>query len=308
MDTMSGIIPYQSKYGATKRYADWLAMEEKIYKHPYSACWLIFVICAAARIIEYFLFRTDETIIAENFLHKLFGIGILITLIKILDLKPKDIGFVKTDISSIGKGILLGIGCFAVAYLLEMSILLFQGKEPYLDFYATGFSLNGGEIIRNDLVFILLCVFFNVINVIMEEGIFRGLYLKLIEPVSGFAKANLYTAFLFGIWHWVMPMRNFTDGDLSFAGLIAIGIGYVIFAGVMSIKWGLLYKMTGSLWIGLGDHLFNNVATNLIHVTAEGEADSMQIVRIIVAQLMSMIIVVLLYKKHKKLNSYHLEQ
>ena len=27
----------------------------------------------------------------------------------------------------------------------------------------------------------------------------------------------------------------------------------------MGLKWGLLYKMTGSLWVGLGDHLFNNV-------------------------------------------------
>jgi len=274
-------------------------MKEIIYKHPYSACWLIFVMCAAARITEYYLIRTDETIVAENVLHKLFGIGILIALIKILDLKPKDIGFVQADISSIGKGILLGICCFAAAYLLEMSILFFQGKEPYLDFYPTGFSLNAGEIKRNGLVLILLCIFLNVINVIMEEGIFRGLFLTLTEPISCFAKANLYTAFLFGIWHWVMPMRNFTDGDLSLVGLIAMGIGYVIFASVMSIKWGLLYKITGSLWVSLGDHLFNNVATNLIHVIAEGEADSMQIVRIIVAQLLSMIIVVLIYKKIK---------
>ena len=75
-----------------------------------------------------------------------------------------------------------------------------------------------------------------------------------------------------------MPMRNFTDGDLSLEGLVAMGIGYVILAGVMSIKWGLLYKMTDSLWVGFGDHLFNNViATNLVHVITENEADSMQI-------------------------------
>ena len=70
---------------------------------------------------------------------------------------------------------------------------------------------------------------------------------------------------------------------------------------------GLLYKIEGSLWVGFGDHLFNNViATNLVHIITEDEADSMQIVRIIVAQLLSLVIVALAYKKHiKKLNPYH---
>ena len=277
-------------------------MKEKMNKHPYLTCWLIFAICGAIRIIEYFFIRTDQTVVAENFIHKLLGIGILLTVLKMLDLKLKDIGLIKSDINRIWKGFLLGLCCFAVSYSLEMGVLFLQGKTPSLNFYASGFSFNGGEIKRTALGFILLCVFFNVINVIMEEGLFRGLYLKLTEPVSGFAKANLFAAFLFGIWHWVMPMRSFIDGDLSLGGLVAMGIGYVILAGVMSIKWGLLYKMAGSLWVGLGDHLFNNViATNLVHVTTGSEADSMQIVRIIVAQLLSLVIVMFACRKRMKL-------
>ena len=276
-------------------------MKEKMNRYPYLTCWLIFAICVASRIIEYYFIRTDETVFAENFLHKLFGIAVLLIVLALLKMSLKDIGFVKSDIINVGKGLLLGLCCFAVSYSLEMGILLWQGNKPSLNFYATGFSLSGGEIRRTAAGFILLCVLFNIINVIMEESLFRGLYLKLAEPVSGFAKANLFSAFLFGIWHWVMPMRDFTDGNLSFWGLIAMGVGYVILAGVMSIKWGLLYKMTGSLWVGLGDHLFNNViATNLVHVVTANEADSMQIVRIIVAQLLSLVIVILAYKKHIK--------
>ena len=277
-------------------------MKNKINKHPYLMCCLIFVICAATRIIEYYLIRTDKTVVAENFIHKLLGIVILMIALNMLDMKPKDIGFVMTDIIGIGKGIFLSLCCFAVSYSFEMGILLLQKKRPYLDFYATGFSLNDGDIKRTASGFILLCIIFNVVNVIMEEGLFRGLYLKLTEPVSGFAKANLFAAFLFGIWHWVMPMRSFSDGDLSFGGLVVMGIGYVILAGVMSIKWGLLYKMTGSLWVGLGDHLFNNViATNLVHVITGSDVDSLQIVRIIAAQFLSLVIVIFAYKKHMKI-------
>ncbi len=69
----------------------------------------------------------------------------------------------------------------------------------------------------------------------------------------------------------------------------------------MSIKWAVLYEMTGSLWMGLGDHLFNNVVvTNLLHVISDNEADSMQIIRILIGQLISFLLVMVCYKKRVK--------
>ena len=281
-----------------------MAQSRSLKAYPHTVCFMIFIICAMARIVEYYLIRTDETVIAENFLHKLFGLVVLMVVLKILSMTPKDIGFTKSGIGNIGKGLLLGLCCFGVSYAIEMGILAAQGKFPTLEFYATGFSLKGGESKQTGIMFILLCVLFNLINVLMEEGVFRGLYLKLLEPVSGFAKANLFAALLFGIWHWVMPMRSYTDGDSSLTNLLVMGIGYIILAGIMSIKWGLLYKMTGSLWAGLGDHLFNNViATNLAHVIADGEADSLQVVRIMIAQLVSSAVIATIYKrKHSSIS------
>ena len=94
-----------------------------------------------------------------------------------------------------------------------------------------------------------------------------------------------------------MPFRDFLQGESSLTNLIVMGIGYVILAGMMSIKWSLLYKMTGSLWLGLGDHFFNNLASNLVHVVSNSEADSLQIVRILLWQLLSFAIVLWVYQK-----------
>ena len=132
----------------------------------------------------------------------------------------------------------------------------------------------------------------------MEEGVFRGLFMKILTPGLRFTRAVLLIAFLFGVWHWVMPLRDYMDGNTSYANLLVMGIGYILLAGIMSIKWSLLYKMTGSLWMGLGDHLFNNViVTNLLHVISNGEADSMQIVRIMIGQLLSFAAVTLYYRR-----------
>ena len=46
-------------------------------KKPILNCFIIFTICLIARVIEYFAIRTDESILSENFLHKVFGIILL---------------------------------------------------------------------------------------------------------------------------------------------------------------------------------------------------------------------------------------
>ena len=109
-------------------------------------------------------------------------------------------------------------------------------------------------------------------------------------------QANFIAALLFGIWHIVMPVRSYMNGEISFAAMVLMGIGYIILAGIMGIKWGLLYRITGNIWVGLGDHLFNNtVATNMLHVISLKGADQLQIVRIMAAQIISFAFVLVIY-------------
>ena len=277
---------------------------DKFRKHPVIVCWLIFMICAAARIVEYFFIRTDESFLAENFIHKLFGVFLLFVILSISKMKWKDIGFVNEyAIGNCGKGILLGSVCFAVAYGIECLILYITNQNVELEFYASGFSLSGETEKQTGVFFVLICIVFNMINVWMEEGVFRGIFAKFLESIS-YIKAVFFIAFLFGVWHWVMPFRDYIEGKSSLSTLLIMGIGYIVLAGIMSIKWSLLYKLTGSLWMGLGDHLFNNViVTNLVHVISNNEADSMQIVRILIGQLISFIIVLLFYIMNNKRTS-----
>ena len=173
--------------------------------------------------------------------------------------------------------------------------MLFR-SPAHLEIYISSFSLTGSQIKNMDFVFFLLCVLFNVINVWMEEGVFRGLFLKMLSETKPFMQANFIAAFLFGIWHIVMPIRSYVNGEMSFAAMVLMGIGYIILAGIMGIKWGLLYRITGNLWAGLGDHLFNNtVATNMLHVVSQNGADELQIVRIMAAQIISFAFVIAIH-------------
>ncbi|MCM1134725.1 MAG: CPBP family intramembrane metalloprotease [Clostridium sp.] len=281
------------------------SVSKNIKKYPIASCIFLFIICGLARLIEYFIIRTDRTILQENVFHKVFGIILLAAVLHFLRDGWQSIGFTKSkSISGVAKGFLLGCVCFSAAYSIECLILYRINGHVSLSFYVSGFSLNGETIKHTGILFFTLCIVFNLINVWMEEGVFRGLFMKILAEKLSFCKAALLIAFLFGIWHWVMPLRDYAEGNSSLAGLLAMGIGYILLAGMMSIKWTLLYQMTGSLWMGLGDHLFNNViATNLLHVISNNEADSLQIVRILIGQILSFIIIAFIAKKftHKKI-------
>ncbi len=269
-------------------------------KKPVLSCVMLFAICGLARLIEYFVIKTDETIVAENFLHKTFGIAVLAIALHSRGDTWKSIGFIKDRaVSDIMKGFLLGACCFFVAYSIECLMLCQVNHNVSLAFYISGFTLNGEAARHNGFLFLLLCIVLNIINVWMEEGIFRGLFMKILAEKLSFIRTVLLIALLFGIWHWVMPLRDYTQGNTSLVNSLAMGIGYIILAGIMSIKWSLLYKMTGALWMGLGDHLFNNViVTNLLHVISNSEADSMQIIRIMIGQILSFSIIMICYRKH----------
>lgn len=270
-------------------------------KTPILSCINVFVICVGARIFEYFVIRTDETFLSENVIHKIFGIALLFIVLRLFHLTWDEIGFKKNKVFlELGKGFLLGTACFLFAYSVECLILYLMNHNVHLEFYASGFSLTNDMERQIGVGFIFLCIVFNLINVWMEEGVFRGLFSRILEN-KPFLPASFIIAFFFGIWHLVMPFRDYLDGNSTFANMLLMGIGYIILAGIMSIKWLLLYKLSGSLWIGMGDHLFNNViVTNLLHVVSSGEADSLQIVRVMFGQIISFVIVCLYYKKQKK--------
>lgn len=280
-------------------------MKQKILSHTIRSSLLIFLILLIVHAFEAVFLRLDETILGENFLNKIFGILVLFFVLKILDWKWQKIGFSANGFGkSILTGFLLAVCTFLVAYAAEILILKGQGEAVSLGIFTTGFSLVGESAMHTGAGYILMCIFFNIINVVMEEGVFRGLFTGIVNSDHTGKTALLLQAFLFGVWHIVTPLHNLVDGTLGLAGFLGLSVGYIILAGIMGIKWGLLYQMTGSLYAGMADHFFNNcVATNLLHVITESGTDEMQILRVLIAQLLSFALVMVVFRRWKKRQS-----
>ena len=273
-------------------------------KNILSSVFLIYLICFILRLIEYFILRTDSTVIVEALFHKLAGIFILIIFTRAYKYKAEEVGFSLNKCGvKLAAGLLFGIFCFAIAYFVEVLITKSSGSYLGLKFYVTSYSVNGNLGNQTGILFFALCIFGNVVNVIMEEGVFRGLFIRRLQEKFSYSSTAIISAVLFGFWHGVAPVRSFLDGELSTLGLIMNCLILILSSAVVGYKYGLITKITGSGFMAMGDHFVNNTLVNILHVTSVNGADQLQMIRISIAQTLSFILVLVYYfysKKHKK--------
>lgn len=265
----------------------------------------IYAVCFVFRILEYFILRTDQTFWGEAFVHKLLGIAVLFIAAKRLGYKGNQIGFTKEKMfRNIWNGFLFGIIVFVIAYGIEIAIIMSRGEFEALRFYVSAYAVDENIGQQTGLIFFLICIAGNVINVIMEEGVFRGLFQQILQKKYSFMLSAVIASVLFGLWHVMGPIRNYYDGTSSLQGAMANLLMLVVTSGLVGFKFALLTKMTGSIYMAMSNHFVNNALVNVLHVVSKSGADEWMSVRITIAQSVSFVIVLgaYLYLKYVKGN------
>ena len=277
---------------------------------------IIYVICFAFRALEYFVIRTDQTFFGEAFIHKLIGIGLMIAAIFVFRYRFEDVGF-KTGKSflDILKGLAFGIIVFIIAYGVEIIILAASNNLKAVELYVTAYSVDGGEQAKHtEFIFFVICVIGNIINVLMEEGVFRGLFQKMLSDKYKFLIAGIIASVLFGVWHIMAPLRSLIDGNKTVGGFIGESAMLIGTSALVGFKFAMMGKLTGNLYMGIGDHFVNNTIVNILHViNKEGKADNLTVIRISIAQSVSFTAVLIWFiidaiRKKKATNQEPVEQ
>ena len=100
------------------------------------------------------------------------------------------------------------------------------------------------------------------------------------------------------------PLRSYIDGEMSLGGFFANTAMLIGTSALVGFKFALIGKLTGNLYMAMGDHFVNNTIVNILHVVSTEEADHLMTIRITIAQSVSFTVVLIwyliVYLKNKK--------
>lgn len=252
----------------------------------------IYLLCEAGKDLEFLVLKTDQTVLGENIFCKLLALAVIGASLRTLHLSWGALGFrVRGFLRGAALGLALGVFTFAVSYGAEFLVLRGMGLHPRLAFYIANFALTGPNITGVTLPALAICLAGNALNVWAEEGLFRGLLFRLGRQAFSARGANFLQALLFGLWHVVVVVGWVLDGSMEVPAAVGMALGYVVLAGVLGYEWGLCALLTGTLWTGVWEHFFNNFITNALHVVTETGADELQVLRIVLSNVLSLLLV-----------------
>lgn len=225
----------------------------------------IMTIALGFKFIDHFVLGLDE-LLGEIILSKSLGFLLVIAFVWLAGRGLRDIGL---HSQYLGQSILIAVTAtliaFAVGYTVEFLIQVGDHTQPafLIDAIDSKAGVSGG------LLFGLWLVLGNFINSFMEEGLFRGVMLRLFRVRLSFWRANLLQAFLFGIWHLPWVIRYIQLGTITTSGEILFSaFSNSVPQFIIGLVWGYLFLKTGNLWAPWIAHVLANSVNNLVHITS----------------------------------------
>lgn len=265
----------------------------------------VYLFVLVAHCIDVFALKLkgDSTILGTN----LYGhvIGIICIFVACL-IKKKDVRAYGVDLrpKRIFKGLYRGaifslVPLAIVAGIFELIYMSLGFEWAKVQFIPPNLNYsNGAGILKATLIYAITIA----VSVFMKELFFRGYALRSARPVYQFFDANLIQAILYIPLPLVNHARNvlFNTYGNAFDRLpfmIAIAVFYVVHEFMTGIKWGLLARVSGDIWLVFFDHyIYNFLAFSLLF--SKSKITSWDtIVKLMLVQIISFIMVWIYYKK-----------
>lgn len=276
-------------------------IKEFTIQRPLVMVLILYALALFFRVLDIFVFNLDE-VLGEIILSKTIGIIIILLFLFLLKKKISDIGLHSINFyKNMRYGLVLIIIAFVVAYSFEYLLLSIKDSNPSIIFIAKGNSIVSENAMYGSIIFGLWLVLGNFINSFMEEGLFRGVMIPVLNGRYSLMKANVIQSLLFGLWHILWPIQSVINGELDLKSGLIIGVGYVVITFLIGFTFGLMFIRTNSLWTSWFAHTFNNTVLNLVHIKTINGIDELQSLRVVIITLI-LFLLVLLSKKYISYN------
>lgn len=231
-------------------------------KRPVLVSLTLYILVWIIKYVDTFALRLDEKI-GEAILTKALGFILVLVYVWACGRKLRDIGLHSRNLVKVLLIAFAGFGfLYAFAFITQLLILRSSGEEARFILSAvdprTGMS--GG------LLFGIWLLAANLVNSAMEDGLFRGVMIRLLlVRFSGWG-AIIFQAFLFSLWHISWPIRRLLDGNATPGEAAFEASGLLLATLISGIVYGYFYYKTDNLWGAFVGHTINNGIFNVLFI------------------------------------------
>jgi membrane protease YdiL (CAAX protease family) len=264
------------------------SVQRMVLEKPILTSLALLVIAFIFKWVDTFVLRLDE-LLGEIILCKTLGFVLVIVFVWACGRRLQDIGLHGRRLGpSLFIGILVTVIGLVVSYTAEFVVQL--PKQPVIHFEA----IDPKAGVTGGFLFVLWMILGNIMNSFMEEGLFRGVMIRLFRVKLSFSQSNVLQAFLFALWHLPWVLKWYRTGQLeAHGGLFFATLSQFLPMLVIGFVWGYFYLKTDSLWVSWVFHFLNNTVFNLLHITTVDGLDSGMMIRGLVYMVVALLSIVL---------------
>lgn len=267
----------------------------------YIAAFAIFIMQA----VDVFFIHKDGSLFGDNIIARITGIGVVIVASIFLKLNIRNVCFRSYNwIFEILYGVLYAAVPVAIFLGVEDAALSLKGYE-HLNLNIWFPNTNDDMSIKGTLLAMILFSITLIIEAVFQELFFRGLLITQLKQKYSYQKAIIVQALLFTTMILPTIAKDIMSGELrneSAPTVIFIVACSILVEFISGIKWGMYYRVNGTVWMSTADHFTNNMLLQCLYVTYSPMPLKWSIVEVLAVQILSFLIFLPLYFTRDKIN------
>lgn len=272
--------------------------------------WFITLAVLMFQIIDVFFLHSHIRLLSTNILSRLIGIVAIIIFSKVFKFN-----LIKLCFNSYGwyfeilYGAVFSITPVAIVYLFKYVYFHYRGYENLeLTFDPPGLD----NLSFSNIYLVPLIYLFSLLLVACFKEIFyRGYLITQFTEKFGVNKSIFIQSFVYVLSFIPTMVFYLVNGRFDFQGplMSVFLIGGHLFLNLLSgIKWGFFYKINGTVWMSVTDHLINNFLITSLYFTDHRLPEKWFIIEAIAIQLLSIFMFIPFYYHRDKMNKLAAEE
>lgn len=272
----------------------------------------VYVFVLIAHCVSLFIMRTTQArdIFGVNFFGHLAGLVcvIFVCFIRMEDIRRTGFAFgFKKVLSGLFKGAVFALVPIALMCAFQLLAYKISGIESMkLDFVLP----NASGSPYSKAITLALYAGALIVSTLMKEFFFRGYVISCARFTYSYDDINIVQAILYStlsLFTIIINAMFSVYGSFKEAlGIVASLLIFFLVHDVLSgIKWGLISKVSGDVWIAFFDHFLYDFFAFSLLVNHDKTDYFASIIKLLCAQIVSFAMVYFYYKKEIKKSAVH---